>query len=191
MIFWYRSVRGWRPGNITKTEINNWELWGQYDFCLLKFLRMESKSESIERGIIAANKPSNLKFNYIRTIAKDKTLNQDGSKSALYDKLIPYTPSWTWDLQLNMRVGRFYHSFIYLAQGPQWSTRDQLLDDFRIVGYETLNTRSGVDFNIGKRVISNINMSVYNILDRSYQIFDYNPEPGRHWEIQVFVNYQL
>ena len=162
LIFWVRALQGWRPYNLANAELDNWEIWGQYDFL----------------------KQQNIKFNYTRTIAKNKSLNENGSQGGAYNKLIPYTPAWHWDVQLNTRMGRYSQSIIYMAQGAQWSTIDQLMDNSRIKGYEVWNTRTGVDFNIW-RIDSNLNLSVYNIFDKRFENYHYIPEPGRHWELQI------
>ena len=155
LIFWYRSLQGWRPANLANAEINNWEVFGQYNFL---------------RG-------QNFRFNYVRTIAKNKTKGGD-----LYGKYLIYTPAWNWDLQLNLRAGLLSQSIGYIATGEQWTTRDQLIPPLK--GYEVLNTRSAIDFNLW-RVSSNLNFSIYNLLDRKYEIYPFTPEPGRHWEVQI------
>ena len=162
LIFWVRALQGWKPHNLAKAEIDNWEVWGQYDFL----------------------KQQSIKFNYTRTIAKNKSLNPDGSQGGAYDKLIPYTPVWHWDTQLNMRAGRYSQSVSYVAQGNQWSTFDQLMDNSRIKGYEVWNTKTGVDFNLW-RINSSLNLAVYNIFDKRFENYHYIPEPGRHWELQI------
>jgi len=159
LIFWNRSTLGWKPFNLQTAEITNWELNGKY----------------IVKG-------QSFSFNYMRTIAKDKSKNPDGSNTYLYDKFIPWTPSFYWDLQLNLKAGFFLQDIIYTAQGKQWSTRDQLIPPLK--GHELWNTRTAFDFQLGI-INTSLNLFVFNILDTKYENYPNQPEPGRHWEIQL------
>ena len=164
LIFWYRSLHGWRPDNLQSAEIDNWEFFSDYNFL----------------------KNQSLKLNYTRTIAKEKSKNPDGTNGDFYDKYIIYTPAWKWNVQLNLRAGIFSQSFTYIAQGKQWSTRDQLIPALK--NYEIFNTKSAVDFSFGI-LKSNLNLFIYNLFDKKYENYPYVPEPGRHWEVQI--NFKL
>jgi len=159
LIYWYRSNQGWKPGNVQDAEIKNWEAYGSYTFL----------------------KNQTIKANYTRIIARD--VSKD---SEFYGKYIVYTPSWNWNISLDLNLYNFSQSFSYIAQGKQWSTRDQLIKPLK--GYEIYNTGTSFSLNFGK-IKTQIVYSLYNVFDKKYQNFPYTPEPGRNWEIQL--NFKL
>jgi outer membrane cobalamin receptor len=157
LIYWNRSVLGWKPHNLATAQIKNYEVNGQY-----RFLRKNTFSAT-----------------YLRTIAKDKTVD-----SFFYDKYIIYTPSYQWNIQLNLNAGDLHQGFTYQAKGKQWSTRDQLIPP--ISGYELFHTKSMYEIRSGATTTT-LSLSVYNVFDKRYENYIYIPEPGRHWEISIGI----
>ena len=160
LIYWNRSVLGWKPFNLQTAEIRNWEVFGNYSFL----------------------KEQSLSFSYTRTIARDKSKNPDGSNSDRYDKFLVWTPSYYCDIQLNLKAKSFTQNITFAAQGKQWTTPDQLIPPLK--GYETWHTRSSIDFKLGE-VKTSLSLFIYNLFDKRYENYPYLPEPGRHWEMQV------
>jgi len=156
LIYWYRSMLGWKPANIATADIDSWDFTGKYRFW----------------------GEQNVVVNYTRTVALDKTPDGD-----FYGKYIIYTVPWTWDIDLNLRLGAFSQSFIYHSQGAQHTTRDQLIPP-EIKGYELFHTRSAYEIVSGS-LTTTFNFQVYNVFDKRYQNYAYMPEPGRHWEVGV------
>jgi len=150
LIFWNRSVLGWKPLNLQSAEIDSWEIFGKY----------------------VLFKKQGLSFNYNRVVAKDKTI----------DKYLVWTPSFHWDVQLNVRIAAFSQDIIFFAQGKQWTTPDQLIPPLK--GYETWSTKSSIDFRLSD-INASLSLFVYNLLDKRFENYPYLPEPGRHWEMQI------
>lgn len=162
LIYWFRSLKAWKPGNITDAEIQNFESLFKY-----KFFKLNTISLS-----------------YNRTIAKDKSKNPDGSNADFYNKDLIYTPTYQWKASYLLNSKYLTQTIEYQATGKQFSTRDQLKKP--LSAYEKWDSHTsltwvtyGFDFNL----IS----SFYNILNESYEIYDYIPEPGFHWQIMLKI----
>ncbi len=158
LIYWFRSNQGWKPGNVQDAEIKNWDAYGSFSFL----------------------KNQTIKANYTRIIARDIS---EGSQ--FYGKNIIYTPSWNWNVSLNLNLYNFSQNINYIAQGKQWSTRDQLIKPLK--GYEVYNSSTSFFVNMGM-VRTQLVYSLYNVFDKKYQNFPYTPEPGRNWEVQLNFN---
>ena len=154
LIYWNRSITGWKPFNLAKAEIDNTELNLKY-----RFLQNQ-----------------NISVNYTETNARNKT------PGANYDKYIVYTPKTYLSAKLDTNIGFLYQTFVYTAQGKQYSTPDQLIPAMR--GYELWDTQTRVKFSLSGLEINAV-LSVYNWANKLYENYDYVPEPGRHWEGQI------
>jgi outer membrane cobalamin receptor len=158
LIYWNRSILGWKPFNMNESQIDNYELATNYYFL---------------------NKQS-IKIEYIRTIAKNKT------KGDLYNKYLIYTPSYHWNISQNLAYKKLSQSVIYNAKGRQWTTLDQLIAPLK--AYELYSTKSVYEtklFNIDTLFM----LSVNNVFDKKYNNYYYIPEPGRHYEISIGVQF--
>lgn len=155
LIYWFRSLQGWKPGNVQDAEIDNIEVFASYNFL----------------------KNQSLNINYSKTEAKDISKNSD-----FYGKNIIYTPKWKCNVSLNLNYLNFRQTINYISQGKQWSTRDQLIPALK--GYEIYNSSSSISYKLGK-INTNLVFSLYNIFDKNYQNFPYIPEPGRNWDVQI------
>jgi outer membrane cobalamin receptor len=161
LIYWYRSVLGWKPGNIGRSEIKNYEVYSEYGFPSVFGLQ------------------TNVSANYNRTIARDVTPNSD-----FYGKYIIHKPSHRWNIETSLSYQNFTQSMNYQKTGKQWTTRDQLIP--ALPSYETYNTRTSYFFQAGNlRTVLNFNL--FNIFDSRYHNYTNIPEPGRHWEASVGV----
>jgi outer membrane cobalamin receptor len=165
LIYWYRSVQGWKPGNIGKSEINNYEVHSEYE--LPAFYAVLSK----------------LSVNYTRTIARDITPNSD-----FYGKYIIYTPSHRWNIEASLSYLQFTQNLNYQKTGRRWTTRDQLIP--ALPSYETYNSRTAYHFQVGN-LKTILNFNVFNLFDKKYQNYHYIPEPGRLWEASIGVRIGL
>lgn len=166
MIYWFRSLSAWKPGNISNAEIQNWESQFHYKY-----------EEALD-----------LNVSYTRTIAQDKSLNDNGEHGDFYNKYLIYTPVYQWHGELKYKYGFFTQSVEYQAVGEQYSTRDQLIAP--LSAYDKWDLHSSFNFNkFG--IQEKLNISLLNILDEHYEIYDYVPEPGFHWQVMLKLSKEI
>ena len=154
LIYWNRSVLGWKPFNMYSAEITNYEILSSYKLF----------NQSIQ-------------LSYNRIDARNKT-------EELFNKYIPFTPSYYLDIKLKLKLYKFSQIINYYSQGEQWSTRDQLIPP--LSGYNLWNSETSFDFLV-KENSCFIKLFVNNVFDKKYINYPNQPEPGRNWEIQFGV----
>lgn len=164
LIYWFRSLKAWKPDNIGEAVIQNIE-----SQCSYQFLKHHS-----------------LNLNYTQTQTWDKSRNEDGSPSDLYNKDLIYTPRYQFKGQYQFNYKVFKQKIEYSSTGKQYPTRDQFIGSLK--GYEKWDSHSSINY-IYKRVSQELSISFYNILNKRYEIYDYIPEPGYNW--QVMYKFQL
>jgi len=158
LIQWQQvSMNGpaWKPFNIAKTEIENYE--AELFYRTHQWLSYNA--------------------NLLVTNAKDVSQNSAGST---LNKWMMYTPrhkfSHTmelarWDMKLWLR-----HSYT----GKQWTTRDNLIDPLKSYhlldsGFSVSHTESIFNFDCY--------INIYNLSNQNYQIHAYVPQPGTNWTL--------
>ncbi len=166
LIYWFRSLTAWKPGNITDAKIQNFET--QIKYCFLKY--------------------NHITASYNRTIAKDKSLREDGSPADFYNKFLIYTPEYQWKLSYNLSYHWLSQTMEYQATGKQYSTRDQIKAP--LPSYEKWDSHTSVSYHFNAYEI-NLISSLYNIFDENYEIYDYIPEPGYHWQIMLKIQRKI
>ncbi len=173
LIHWYRSVTGWKPGNIAAAEISSLKLSAEYNF-----------SEFIS-----------FSASWLKTDALNKSRDSDGTADDLYGKKLIYTPEQNLNLSLTLRHNtllrrdgtcpvfwRISHSYT----GRQWSTPDQLVEP--ISAYQLTDTEIGMTFSKLK-LNWQFSLMLKNIFDTRYEIYAYNPQPGFNWLFNLKINY--
>ncbi|MBW6515578.1 MAG: TonB-dependent receptor [Candidatus Cloacimonetes bacterium] len=164
LIYWYRSITGWKPGNIAAAEISNWKISADYRF----------------------NDLFKLSLSWLKTTALNKSRNLDGSPSDLYDKKLLYTPEESWHITAAIRPKPFFVRLSHFYTGVQWSTPDQLiqpLDDYNLT-----NVEIGLIFE-KLQLNWQISLTLNNIFDTRYEIYAYTPQPGFNWLLNLKINY--
>ncbi|MCB5251005.1 MAG: TonB-dependent receptor [Candidatus Cloacimonadales bacterium] len=162
LIHWFRSLNAWKPSNIAKARIQNYETNIKYDF--LSY--------------------NTFKLSYTRTIAKDKSLQEDGSHSDFYNKKLIYTPDYQIIAGYVFSYLNFSQNFEYQAIGKQYSTRDQL--KLPLASYKKANSHTAYVFKYKSFDLKLIS-SLYNIFNEKYEIYDYIPEPGFYWQATLNI----
>lgn len=166
MIYWYRSLNSWKPGNIADASIINYQL----DLELQPFSFWKSK------------------INYLRTIAKDKTIGEDGSESNFYNKNLIYKPKYQLTLTNEFSYKSIACKLIYKRIGKRYPTRDNLWG--YLPEYDVFNT--AVNLNIPLDNLNfKINLNLNNLLDNYYEKYQFEPQPGFYWSLGLKVDYKL
>ena len=155
-------MNAWKPSNIAKARIQNYETNIKYDF--LSY--------------------NTFKLSYTRTIAKDKSLQEDGSHSDFYNKKLIYTPDYQIIAGYVFSYLNFSQNFEYQAIGKQYSTRDQL--KLPLASYKKANSHTAYVFKYKSFDLKLIS-SLYNIFNEKYEIYDYIPEPGFYWQATLNI----
>ena len=158
LIYWNRNNIGWKPFNLMRAEITNWEIFGKFTFFQNYYFD----------------------FNYIRTEALNKTPDE-----YLFNKKIIYTPIYHWNAKLNGKIKFLEQSISYYAQGKQWKTNDQLYP--ALPGYDLWYSKTVISMPFQK-IKSSFSLNWNNIFDTRYENYADMPEPGRNWEISFNLN---
>jgi outer membrane cobalamin receptor len=159
LIYWNRSIYGWKPFNISSSEIINYEISSKFEFLENQFIT----------------------FDYNKINAKNKTKN-----SYLYNKNIVYTPDYRCNIGLNLEIKNFSQKFSCVAIGKQWTTLDQLITPLR--QYQIYNSQSSFVIKNNYSSIVFL-MTINNLLNKIYENYSFTPEAGRYYEFSVGVNF--
>lgn len=163
LIYWYRSVTGWKPGNIAAVRIDEYEITAEYQFGSLL----------------------NLSAAYSLIDAINKTKTDEGEKSDLYGKKIPYRPEQRFNSSAGLAITeRLMLKVNHSYTGEQHSTLDQLIDP--IPSYHTTGIEAICDMNIRNTALS-LSLKLDNIFDNQYEIYRYTPQPGFNWRLGLSI----
>ena len=166
LIYWHRSVLGWKPDNISAAFLENWKI------------------------NLEINRVKNLRilFSWMRTFSEDRSKKDNGENYPYYGKELTYTPSSNTKIVLNYEISDLSFSYSYNRIGKQYPTRDHLwgvLDAYEI---------NDISFSY-KRNINNaasiISLKLNNILDKQYQEYLNSPQPGFNWTIKLNIKFNL
>ncbi len=166
LIYWFRSLKAWKPDNIGEAVIQNIESQITYHF--FKYHR--------------------LNFNYTQTQTWDKTKNEDGSYGDLYNKDLIYTPKYQFKGQYQFTTNIFNQKIEYCSTGKQYPTRDQFIGPLK--GYEKWDSQSSIQY-VYKKLSQELSVSFFNIFNKNYEIYDYIPEPGYNWQFMYKIQFKI
>lgn len=165
LIYWYRSISGWKPGNLAAAEISNLILSANYHI----------------PGFL------NLSASWVQTRALNKSIAEDGSQGDLYNKKLIYTPEENLSFRLRLNYSIFYWTVSHSYTGIQWSTPDQLIPP--LDSYHVTDTEAGLNFK-GLDLDWQLSLSLNNIFDTRYEIYAYTPQPGFNWLFNLRLSYK-
>ncbi|MFA5570218.1 MAG: TonB-dependent receptor plug domain-containing protein [Sphaerochaetaceae bacterium] len=165
LIYWYRSIIGWKPGNVAKANIENFSLKGGY--------RLNSLVE--------------LSATYLITDAENRSLKEDGSHSDLYGKKIVYTPEETLQAELNLTYSNYWLKLSHRYTGEQWTTLDQLIEPLKGYYLTDLEIGGAIPY---KNQEYRLSVQLNNLFNHRYEIYHYTPQPGFNWLLNLQYNYK-
>lgn len=156
----------WRPFNVGKAEIENWEF--RMQVFPLKNLRLEA--------------------DLLLSEARDRSRREDGSLAATYGKYLPYSPKNRSAFSVVYETPGYGVSMIYNRVGEQYSTVDNLAG--AMPAFDALNLHGYLHKDIGD-FGARISLQLNNIQDNSYEIYAHIPQPGFSWRAGLMLSYQL
>ncbi len=159
LIYWYKSVLAWKPGNIANAEIQNKTFSLKYDF-----------------------KTVGLKAEYTKTKALDKTILSDGSHSVYYNKNLTNVPNSKLVLETGFNLGIILLKFRYSEIGKRWVTRDNLWG--YLPKYSILDASLRLNYKICNDYIFGLNFTMDNLLNTEYDVYQSMPGPNANFEIK-------
>ncbi len=162
LIYWYKSVVAWKPGNIANAEISNITVSFEQNYKIL-----------------------GLKISFTKTKALDKTTLQNGEHSNYYNKKLIYVPEYKLNFETTFDFEFFNLKIVYSEIGKRWVTRDNLwgfLPDYNILSGELEIMK-----NLSDKYFSTINLSVNNIFDNKFDKYQLMPSPGINFSLNFTV----
>lgn len=156
----------WKPFNIGKAQLRNWEL--EMELKPYKYLSLA--------GSITL------------TDARDLSQNADGSHSSTYNKRLTYTPENR--LQVTCKLAdesRGMHLRINHS-GRQYSTPDNLIDP--LPAFSSLD--AGAFWKLSRGPWSLVlDLKANNLLDKRYEIYAWVPQPGFNWSANSLLSLKI
>ncbi len=159
---YYLNGLSWRPFNVGKADLINWEAESQIN--LLSFLSLGGS------------------LTY--TDAVDLSENPDGSPSPSYRKQLIYTPRQKASIKLNIANEKRGLSLGYSYTGKQYSTKDNLIK--ALPSFTTLDAAAFKAVSLPFCTIQ-LDFKANNLLNKSYEIYAYTPQPGFNWQTNLSV----
>lgn len=156
----------WKPFNVGKARITNYELSGQWQL---------SRLLSVKGGLTL-------------TEAKDFSIKEDGSPSATYGKHLTHTPRLKSQLALKLADESRAVTINWNHTGEQYSTVDNLIDP--LPGFSNLDLDLMHKFRIYRFELM-LDARLANILNQRYEIYAYIPQPGFNWATGLKLSYSL
>jgi len=162
LIYWrqvYLNGTHWKPFNLGKARIENVE------------------AELVLHPELGLGSALPLKLSYSTVLTRARDISDALKKPDLI-----YTPR----LKSNLRAdynNAFLISWLAMSlTGKQYSTPDNLIDP--IDSFLSIDCGFGLKHHIGKTNIG-LSLNVYNLLDRTYEVYAYVPHPGRNWKLVI------
>ncbi|MDD3052464.1 MAG: TonB-dependent receptor, partial [Candidatus Cloacimonetes bacterium] len=165
LIFWYKSVLGWKPDNISDAEMTNYELAAE--IIPLSLLRIS--------------------LSWLRTFALDKSYDESGEQSAVYNNEIIYIPSSRTAVSCSIGQPGLMLNVEYERVGKQWTKQDQLRPP--LSAYEIFNVSAEYLYKY-KTMEIGLYGRINNILDKRYLVYSSSPAAGRNWNFGLSIKYK-
>lgn len=158
LIYWYRSVNAWKPGNIASAQISSLEAETE-----LKL------SQAISGGV-----------NWSRTYALDKTPD-----SNTYNRPLIYRPRSRTSAFIKLNRKDFTAEIRYSRYGKQWTNR--YTDHNTIPAYHIVDWFNSKTIRLNAYWETEIHINVNNLFDEVYELYSLTPAAGRVWECGITI----
>jgi len=164
LIVWNIDSFGkWKPRNLSSAVVENWDF--ELDLHPLKFL--------------------DFKTVFTRSTAINKSKDDPN-----YGNKIIYTPDYSLDTTLRIKVKKFQGSLTYKLTGEQWSNSYQATTEHQLPAYDLLNASSGYSIDWGNLKFTPV-IRVNNVFNKLYEIYDHIPQPGINCEMNLGIEWKL
>jgi outer membrane receptor protein involved in Fe transport len=156
----------WKPVNVGKAEISNWEFEAE-----LNPLKCVSLNGS-----------------FTLSHAKDMSRTVDGLPSSTYNKWLIYTPQQRIQATLKLADETKGVQLKFNHNGIQYSTADNLIDPLPAV--TTIDASSFYKLNYAAFELV-LELKLNNLLDKRYEIYAYIPQPGFNWSVSTALSFKM
>ncbi len=169
LIFWHKSVYGWKPDNIGATIVRNF--------------KMELMLSPVPFAHFSGS--------WQRTFAEDRSTDEDGSHADHYGKTVPGIPVSVTSLKLNLESWGASIGASWNRIGERYTTLDNMMG--ALDPYEVLDIDAKYCLKLsGSQWLQPVFYGkLNNLLDAVYEIDSGQPEPGRNWEAGFFYEVDM
>jgi len=169
MIVWFPDFnKTWKPLNVSGAEVDNITVSAIFKFC---------RAISFDTNIDI-------------TDTKDRSVDSEGEQTSYWGTDIIYMPEYLINLNLNCFYKNIGFRINYKGTGEQWPTRDQLSEELKLPAYDIVNLDINYKMNISSWEFKS-GILLNNIADKVYEIYEYSPQPGFNWELEVNVKWEM
>ncbi len=164
LIVWdINSFGKWKPRNLSSAEVENWDF--ELNLHPLKFLEF-------------------------RTVFTRSTAINKSKDDPTYGNKIIYTPDYSLDTTLKLKVKKFQGIINYKLIGEQWSNSYQATNEHQLPAYDLLN--ASCEYSIEwKDFKFTPAIRINNIFNKLYEIYVHVPQPGLNWEMNLGIEYKI
>lgn len=166
LIHWYRSVQGWKPGNISSSHISSFALQ-------------------------ATAQPTSwwsVSLDWMRSYTADRSRLDDGSPSNTYGLELPYHPSSQTVISSSLHPGPVKLTMEYRRTGSQWPLRTHSWG--KLPSYELYGLNATYRFELTSQLGAIASCHLQNLLDAHYQRYSLDPAPGRTIRFSLEISYK-
>jgi vitamin B12 transporter len=158
LIYWYRSVNAWKPGNVASAQITS----------------LEAETEIRLSQIVSSG------ANWSRTYALDKT-----SDSNTYNRPLIYRPRSRISAFVKLNWQDFTSKIRYSRYGKQWTNR--YTDHNTIPAYHIVDCFNSKTIRLDADWEAKLHLNINNLFDQAYELYSLTPAAGRIWECGITI----
>lgn len=166
LIHWYRSVQGWKPGNIASSRIGSFAL----------------------QAIAQPTTWWSVSLDWMRSYTADRSRLDDGSPSNTYGLELPYHPSSQTVVSSSLHPGPVELTIDYRRTGRQWPLRTHSWGT--LPSYELYGVKATYRLKLSTQLGAIASCHLQNLLDVHYQHYSLDPGPGRTIRFSLEVTYK-
>ncbi|MCD6182627.1 MAG: TonB-dependent receptor [Candidatus Cloacimonetes bacterium] len=165
LIYWYRSISGWKPGNIAACDLSSFNMSITLHPCLW----------------------SSIGMNWMRAKSADRSRLPDGSPANTYGLELPYHPSSQTVVWAELHPGKMTLKCTYRRTGSQWPLRWHSWG--KMPAYELFDIQGSYRFQVSSEWRILLVAAVNNVLDAEYQSYPLDPAPGRNFTLGCTIEF--
>ena len=166
-IRWVPFSGGTTPVNIQESEMKGLELSTQADYNTNNW---------------------NISLHYLLTLTQARILSNPKSSSQVLDKQMRYVPPISQKLFLGIS---YRHLQIFVNRtgiGKRYTTNDHSSPLDPLPPYSVWNAGGGYQQPVGPLNLE-VNVTVYNVFNKDYQVIAWYPMPGRNYQLTASISY--
>lgn len=175
-------------GTVFSRLMNNWIIWlpgSNGIWSPQNLLRVWSRGAESNSSVTFIGKKITARlFVLSNYILSSNQQSKSGHDESVGRQLI-YTPMYSGSAGIQVKYKRFYFSFIHNYTGYRYITADNYN---YLLPYDLADLSSGYSFTV-KKVFFDLNFSVNNLVNKSYQIIAQRPMPMMNYLVNLKISY--